>query len=89
MAKKKKSPVSLRINIMFFLVFLLFSLLVLRLGIVQIVHGENYQREIDRKEDVTVNNPVPRGRMLDRDLQVIVDHEAQPEGNAAGRRGLV
>jgi penicillin-binding protein A len=77
MANKKKSPVSLRVNIMFFLVFLLFSLLVLRLGIVQIVHGENYQREIDRKEDVTVNNPVPRGRMLDRNLQVIVDNEAK------------
>ncbi|WP_053363036.1 penicillin-binding protein 2 [Bacillus sp. FJAT-27251] len=77
MANKKKSPVSIRVNIMFFLIFLLFSLLVLRLGIVQIVHGENYQREINRKENVTVNKPVPRGRMLDRNLQVIVDNEAK------------
>jgi penicillin-binding protein A len=49
MANKKKSPVSIRVNIMFVLIFLLFSLLVLRLGIVQIVHGENYQREINRQ----------------------------------------
>lgn len=74
---KKKSPVSLRVNIIFFLVFMLFSLLVLRLGIVQIVHGENYQREIDRKDDITVDNPVPRGRILDRNLNVIVDNKAQ------------
>jgi penicillin-binding protein A len=71
---KKKNPIPLRVNILFFTVFLLFSLLILRLGIVQIVHGEDYKREIDRKEDVTVNNPVPRGKMLDRNLKVIVDN---------------
>jgi penicillin-binding protein A len=74
---KKKSPVMLRINILFFLVFILFSLLILRLGIVQIVHGEDYKRELNRKDDYTVNNPVPRGRMLDRNLQIIVDNEAK------------
>jgi penicillin-binding protein A len=72
---KKKNPTPLRVNILFFSVFILFSLLVLRLGIVQIVHGEDYKREIDRKEDVTVNNPVPRGKMLDRNLKVIVDNK--------------
>ncbi|MBS8264305.1 penicillin-binding protein 2 [Mesobacillus boroniphilus] len=50
-------------------------MLVLRLGIVQIVHGEDYKREINRKEDVTVNNPVPRGKMLDRNHKVIVDNK--------------
>ncbi len=74
---KKKSPVPVRVNIIFILVFMLFSLLVLRLGIVQIVHGENYQREIDRKDDITVHNPVPRGRMLDRNYKIIVDNEAK------------
>jgi penicillin-binding protein A len=72
---KKKNPTPVRVNILFFSVFILFSLLVLRLGIVQIVHGEDYKREIDRKEDVTVNNPVPRGKMLDRNLNVIVDNK--------------
>jgi len=77
MMTKKKSPVMVRINILFFLVFILFSLLILRLGIVQIVHGEDYKREINRKEDYLVTNPVPRGRMLDRNLQIIVDNEAK------------
>ncbi|MEH7885712.1 penicillin-binding protein 2 [Bacillus sp. JJ1609] len=72
---KKKNLTPLRVNILFFSVFVLFSLLILRLGIVQIVHGEDYKREIDRKEDVTVNNPVPRGKMIDRNLKVIVDNK--------------
>lgn len=72
---KKKNTTPLRVNILFFSVFILFSLLVLRLGIVQIVHGEDYKREINRKEDVTVNNPVPRGKMLDRNHKVIVDNK--------------
>ncbi|WP_286180852.1 penicillin-binding protein 2 [Bacillus sp. ISL-37] len=72
---KKKNTTPIRVNILFFSVFILFSLLVLRLGIVQIVHGEDYKREINRKEDVTVNNPVPRGKMLDRNHKVIVDNK--------------
>jgi penicillin-binding protein A len=72
---KKKNPTPLRVNILFSSVFILFSLLILRLGIVQIVHGEDYKREMERKEDFTVNNPVPRGKMLDRNLKVIVDNK--------------
>lgn len=73
----KKNPLPLRVNILFLTVFLLFSLLVLRLGIVQIVQGEDFKREVDRKEDYTVNNPVPRGKMLDRNLKIIVDNQSK------------
>lgn len=76
MGKKKKKQVSLRLNFVFFTVFVLFSMLILRLGIVQIVYGEDYKREIERTEDVTVNSPVPRGKMLDRNLTTIVDNSA-------------
>ncbi|WP_044022743.1 peptidoglycan D,D-transpeptidase FtsI family protein [Bacillus sp. SG-1] len=61
-------------NILFFAVFLLFSLLILRLGIVQIVSGEEYKREVERTEDVLVNNSVPRGKIYDRVGNVIVDN---------------
>lgn len=54
--------------------FLLFSVLILRLGVVQIVYGDDYRREIERTEDITVNNPVPRGKMFDRTGKVIVDN---------------
>ena len=59
---------------LFFVVFLLFSLLILRLGVVQIVYGDDFKREIQRTDDVTVNNPVPRGKMYDRNGKAIVDN---------------
>ncbi|MBI0576357.1 penicillin-binding protein 2 [Neobacillus cucumis] len=60
---------------LFFVVFLLFSILILRLGVVQIVYGDDFKREIQRTEDITVNNPVPRGKMFDRNGKVIVDNK--------------
>ncbi|PLS15412.1 penicillin-binding protein [Bacillus sp. M6-12] len=72
--KKKKTHVPVRLNLLFFVVFLLFSVLVLRLGVVQIVYGEDYRREIERTEDITVNNPVPRGKMFERNGKIIVDN---------------
>jgi penicillin-binding protein A len=72
--KKKKTHVPFRLNMLFFAVFLLFSTLILRLGVVQIVYGDDFKREIERTEDVTVNNPVPRGKMFDRSGKVIVDN---------------
>lgn len=73
--KKKKTHVPFRLNILFFLVFVLFSALILRLGVVQIVYGDDYRREIERTEEVTVNNSVPRGKMYDRNLKLMVDNQ--------------
>ena len=75
--KKKKTHVPFRLNMLFFIVFLLFSVLVLRLGVVQIVYGDDYKREIERTEDVTVNNPVPRGKMIDATGKIVVDNVPQ------------
>lgn len=75
--KKKKTHVPFRMNMLFFVVFLLFSALIFRLGIVQIVQGEDYQRKIERTEDVTVNTSVPRGKIYDRYGQVVVDNMPQ------------
>jgi cell division protein FtsI/penicillin-binding protein 2 len=71
---RKKSHFPVRLNILFFSVFLLFSVLILRLGFVQIVYGENFKRDLARKEDITISSPVPRGRMLDREYRIIVDN---------------
>ncbi|MBV7507492.1 penicillin-binding protein 2 [Bacillus sp. sid0103] len=59
---------------LFFVVFVLFSVLILRLGELQIVFGDDFKREIERTEDITVNNPVPRGKMFDRNGKIIVDN---------------
>jgi penicillin-binding protein A len=75
--KKKKNYVGLRLNVLFLMVFILFSILILRLGFVQIVYGDDFRREIQRTEDITVNNPVPRGKMFDRNGRIIVDNIPQ------------
>ncbi|MGZ0086396.1 peptidoglycan D,D-transpeptidase FtsI family protein [Caldibacillus thermoamylovorans] len=77
MKRKKRAQVPIRLNILFFFVFLLFSALILRLGVVQIVYGEDYRREVERTQDEVVSTPVPRGKIYDRFGQVIVDNTPQ------------
>lgn len=74
--KKKRAPLSIRMNILFFAIFLLFSALVLQLGVVQILNGESYQDEIQRTNLDTTNVPVPRGKIYDTNGELIVDNEA-------------
>lgn len=77
MKRKKRAQVPIRLNILFFFVFLLFSALILRLGVVQIVYGEDYRREVERTQDEIVSTPVPRGKIFDRFGQVVVDNTPQ------------
>lgn len=74
---KHLSVVTFRMNLLFFSVFLMFSLLIFRLGYLQIVKGEDYVRELERTEEVRVNTNVPRGRIFDRYGRILVDN--QPE----------
>ncbi|SFA42170.1 cell elongation-specific peptidoglycan D,D-transpeptidase [Anoxybacillus pushchinoensis] len=73
--KKKRAQLPFRLNVLFFFVFLLFSTLILRLGVIQIVYGEQYRKEVERTESITVNTPAPRGKIYDRNYQVVVDNE--------------
>ena len=73
--KRRKPSLTLRTNILLFTVFLLFTALILRLGILQIVHGDTYKKEVEKTEDITVNKPVPRGLIYDRNYKLIVDNE--------------
>ncbi|MBP2078184.1 peptidoglycan D,D-transpeptidase FtsI family protein [Oceanobacillus polygoni] len=74
--KKKRAQLPFRINMLFFVVFLLFSVLILQLGVVQILNGEDFQQEIERTNLDTTKIPVPRGKIYDRNGNVIVDNEA-------------
>jgi cell division protein FtsI/penicillin-binding protein 2 len=76
MNKKKKTHVPFRLNLLFFIVFLLFAALIMRLGVVQIVYGEDYQKEVNRTENMQVSVSVPRGIIYDREHRVIVDNIA-------------
>ncbi|MFC7370372.1 peptidoglycan D,D-transpeptidase FtsI family protein [Fictibacillus iocasae] len=73
--KKKKNHVPLRLNALFLSVFVLFSVLILRLGYVQIVKGEEYKRTAYMTENVTTKLDSPRGKMYDSKFRVAVDNE--------------
>lgn len=73
--RKKREQLPFRVNILFFIIFLLFSVLILQLGIVQILNGEDFQKEIERTIEDTTKIPVPRGLIYDRNYNVIVDNQ--------------
>ncbi|MGN7479291.1 peptidoglycan D,D-transpeptidase FtsI family protein [Solibacillus silvestris] len=74
---KQRASLTFRMNVLFFSIFVLFSVLIFRLGYIQIVKGEDYVRELERTEEVRVNTSVPRGRIFDRYGRILVDN--QPE----------
>ncbi|AXF54725.1 peptidoglycan D,D-transpeptidase FtsI family protein [Salicibibacter kimchii] len=78
MAKeKRKNHIPLRLNILFFAVFILFSILILRLGYIQIVQGEEYEEMVNNDGERTANVDAPRGLMFDRNGNTVVDNELQ------------
>ena len=72
---RQRKHIAFRMNFLFFSIFILFSLLILRLGYLQIVKGEDYTRVLERTEEIPVNTSVPRGRLFDRTGFVLVDNE--------------
>ncbi|GGA68443.1 peptidoglycan D,D-transpeptidase FtsI family protein [Ornithinibacillus halotolerans] len=73
--KKKKAQLPFRLNILFFVVFLLFAVLILQLGVVQILKGEEFQKEIEKTTQDITKLPVPRGEIYDRNYNVIVKNK--------------
>ena len=74
--KKKRPQLPFRLNLVFVVVFLLFSVLIAQLGVVQILKGQEYQDEIDRTVQETTAVSVPRGKIFDRNHKVVVDNKA-------------
>ncbi len=73
--RKFKKTRLIRINVFFFFVFLLFVALIIRLGVVQIVQGEEFSKEVSRTESNYASFPAPRGKMYDRNGNVLVENK--------------
>lgn len=71
---ENKMKIPFRLNIFFFIVFIMFAVLVVQLAIVQILEGEAYQKEIDRTIDDITNIPTPRGLIYDRNHKPVVSN---------------
>ena len=76
--RKLKKSRYIRINVFFFLVFILFVALIVRLGVVQIVQGEEFSKEVAKTESDVASLPAPRGKMYDRYNRVVVDNKSVP-----------
>ncbi|MGA9468389.1 MAG: penicillin-binding protein 2, partial [Exiguobacterium marinum] len=61
--KKRRNHLPLRLNLLFFIVFILFATLIFRLGVVQIVNGELIAREVQKTESSKIKYEVPRGKI--------------------------
>src|SRR6185437_7125353 len=72
---RQRKHIAFRMNFLFFSIFVLFSLLIFRLGYLQIVKGEDYRLLLERTEEIAINTSVPRGRIFDREGHVLVDNE--------------
>lgn len=75
--EKTKSHIPFRLNLLFFIIFLLFVGLILRSGYLQIIQGEEFQAEVDRTESTVIRGNVPRGEIYDSDLTPMVANEAK------------
>lgn len=76
-SRKNKSHIPFRLNLLFFIVFLLFSLIIVRLGYLQIIRGEEFEAIVRRTETTAVAQTVPRGLIYDRNGNVLVGNQAQ------------
>ena len=75
--RKKKSHVPFRLNLLFFIVFALFSAVIFRLGFLQIIRGDEFEAIVKRTETTLVTESVPRGLIYDSDGTVLVGNEPQ------------
>src|SRR5699024_4504171 len=74
--RKKKAQLPFRLNMLFLGVFILFSGLILQLGVVQILNGDEFQKEIDETTQETTSVPVPRGMIYDRNHNPLATNKA-------------
>ncbi|WP_242301573.1 penicillin-binding protein 2 [Bacillus cereus group sp. BfR-BA-01361] len=74
--KKSGRAVPMRLNILFLCVFILFSSMIIQLGKVQIIDGETYKNEVEKRENATVSLSVPRGKIFDREGNPVVDNKS-------------
>ncbi|BAM47267.1 peptidoglycan D,D-transpeptidase FtsI family protein [Amphibacillus xylanus] len=75
--KRNRAQIPVRLNVLFLFVFILFSVLILQLGVVQILNGEEARQRVNETENTTASIAVPRGIMYDKFGKIILDNEPE------------
>ena len=76
--EKQKVSISRRINLLFFIVVSLFTILVLRLAYMQIQHQEFYKKKLTALTTYTVKSSGARGQIYDAKGVALVENEEKP-----------
>lgn len=74
---QNRSFIPRRLNILFFITFLVFIALFIRLGYLQLYHGETFNSIVEQTESTLSTGSVPRGMIYDSQGNVLVGN--QPE----------
>ena len=72
----RKSHVPFRLNYLFFVIFGLFVALIVQLGYLQIVNGDNIEKQLKASSVVEVNGSSPRGMIYDASGKPLVKNQA-------------
>lgn len=72
----RKSHVPFRLNFLFFIIFALFVALIVQLGYLQIVNGENIEKQLKASSVVEVKGSSPRGMIYDASGKALVENRA-------------
>ncbi len=72
-----KSTIPFRLNLLFFIVFALFALLVGQLAYLQIVYGGKFAAEVDRTDKTVMQGSVPRGMIYDSKGRLLVGNSTE------------
>lgn len=75
--KTQKSPLRFRLNLLFFIAFLLLAILVAQLGYLQIVYGNKFESQIEQTDKTVVTGNVPRGMVYDAQGRTLVGNSSE------------
>ncbi|MBS7575943.1 MULTISPECIES: penicillin-binding transpeptidase domain-containing protein [unclassified Enterococcus] len=76
--KVKKGFIPIRLNLLFFVIFLLFVTLIARLGYMQIMNTQSYVQKLKANTTQTVKTATPRGQIYDSKGVALVSNVAKP-----------
>ena len=72
----RKPHIPFRLNLLFFVIFTLFVSLIVSLGYLQIVEGEEFNKKITANSSLQITTPSPRGQIYDSQGKVLVSNKA-------------
>lgn len=72
----RKSHVPFRLNLLFFVIFTLFVILIAQLGHLQIINSNQLEEQLKASSVITIQGSTPRGMIYDASGEALVENEA-------------